>query len=648
MSKPQRSPVRKCIKKAALAGGVTATATAMTMGLAAPSASALASPTNEGVVSSERQVDLKALELADLTPDQILDLGDIVDLGGLLDGEALGDLLGGIDLGNLLGLADLTDGITGPLEALGINLVTTGPPFGLLSLFGVNLGYVPALPGLIENEVLSTQPAVTLPVVGGVRLPVVVGFGLGALSTGIAYPGIAEEFGGDENTLTIMPMLLLRNWGRADGGVAARFSPLLDPLVRLFGYDSVVTPDVENNIHRNILGIPKGGLIPLKIDATVEYDPFSDFAAWPNPVTLANNAAAFAFPTYILRGGDFAAAGDQLAGALPGVLAGLLDPEGELNVFLTVPADRQPILEPFRYPADIANLFTGGAFNFTNPFADAVEPAIKILGNLGYTNVDQEAGYDRDFGDNFGNGDLGDGPGGVPFFTFPQDVDWGEVPEDVFEAFVQGVTESFFFGGIPGVNNPYVNGPLDGATSGIYRSPFNVLGDLGSLLENLQLPDLTVPNPAAGRQASAPGIASIPENDPAPTITLDTTSVAEQPVSSEVNAQQPAQTQLPQQRTGSPATLVEEDTQDGASTTSTSRERGAGAKKIRDAVKDTRQAVRGGINRTADRVSDAAERVTKRVTGGLNRNRSSDKNDGPAGADNSSTSDNNSKPKNDD
>ncbi|MCV7418764.1 alpha/beta hydrolase family protein [Mycolicibacterium litorale] len=459
----------------------------MTMGLTAPAAGALTLP-GLGTIPGTDGVELPSGALADLSPTDILGLGSALDLGGLL----------GLDF-------DAINGITDVLEPLGINLVTTGPPFGLAALFGLNLGYVPALPPLIVDEVTSTEPALNigqllgllglpaLPIPNGVRIPIVVGFGLGALATGLAYPQIRDYFTSEEqrDTLTILPLLLLRNWGRADGGIAARFAPLLDPIARLFGYESVVTPDVENDAdYINLLGldIPVGGLVPIKVDATWEYDTFSDFPAWPNPVSLANSVAAGLFPTYILRGGDVAALTPQLAAALPAILAGLLNEDGAINIFLTVPSDRQPILEPFRYPFDVANFFTGGAFGFTNPFADAVEPAIKILGNLGYTNVVQHptqaqiaAGlepYDRDFSNNYGQ-DY------APFFTFPQNVDWAEVPEDVLNALVEGFTEAFFFGGIPGVNNP---------PDGIYRNPIDVLGDLASLLQNL--PALPVDLPA--------------------------------------------------------------------------------------------------------------------------------------------------------
>lgn len=509
MSKHRKRPLRNRVKRAAVMGGVSATATALTMGLTAPAAGASAMP-DAGSPRTD------AVALTALSPTDILNLGSVVNLGDLL----------GLDFDAVNGIPDL-------LEPLGINVVTTGPPFGLAALFGLNLGYVPALPGLIVDEVTGTEAGLNIgqllglvnpqlpgllelieilapqlgialpeiPLGNGVRIPVVVGFGLGALAAGLAYPQIRDYFASEEqrDILTILPLLLLRNWGRADGGIAARFAPVLDPFARLFGYDSVVTPDVENDADFVTippipalgfpgLSIPTGGLIPVKIDATAEYDPFSDFPAWPNPVSLANSVAAGLFPTYLLRGGDVAALAPQLAAALPQIVGGLLDENGAVNIFLTIPSDRQPILEPFRYPADVANFFTGGIFGFTNPFADAVEPAIKILGNLGYTNVVQNptaaqlaAGiepYDRDFSDNYGQQYA-------PFFTFPDNVDWAQVPGDVVEALVDGVRDAFFFGGIPGVNNP---------PDGIYRNPIDVLGDLASLIQNLPPLPIGVPN----------------------------------------------------------------------------------------------------------------------------------------------------------
>lgn len=444
---------RKALKRAALMGGVAATSAAMTMGLTAPSVNALPYQKDPGTKAVTADVQNLALP---------------VNLGPLL--EALG-----VDLGAINGPLDT-------LDALGINLVTTGPPFGLAALFGLNVGYVPALPPLLVDEITNTGTITLGPALGQllaslglgqlaallanlplglpIHVPVVVGFGLGALGTTLAYPEIQDYFTRDGAGITILPLILVRNPGRADGGLAARFAPFLDPLVQLFGYDSVVTPEVENDTDIKILN-PLASVIykPIKIDATVEYDTLSDFPSWPNPFSLINSAAAFAFPTYILRSPDLNGVTGQLLEGLPDLLGNVASPTGAANLFLTLPVDSLPLLEPFRYPTDIANFVTGGFFRFYNPFADAIEPALKILTNLGYTNVTQDMSnpldpYPRNFEDNYGNGDLGDGPGGVPFFTLPEGIDASRIPGDLFTALAAGIQDAFFYGGIPGIRGP--------------------------------------------------------------------------------------------------------------------------------------------------------------------------------------------------
>lgn len=447
---------KKAIKRAALMGGVAATSAAMTMGLTAPSVNAL--PYQKDIGTRAVTADVQNMALP-------------VNLGPLL--EALG-----IDIGAINGPLDT-------LDALGVNLVTTGPPFGLAALFGLNVGYVPALPPLLVDEITNTGTITAGPVLAQllsslglgaladllsglplgipIHVPVVVGFGLGALGTTLAYPEIQDYFTREGAGITILPLILLRNPGRADGGIAARFATFLDPLVQLFGYQSVVTPEVENetDIPLNPFELPNLVVYkPIKIDATAEYDALSDFPSWPNPFSLVNSAAAFAFPTYILRGADLAGVADQVSiPDLVDLIGEVADPGGAANLFLTLPVDSLPILEPFRYPTDIANFATGGFFRFYNPFADAIEPALKILTNLGYTNVTQNMSdplnpYPRDFEDNYGDGDLGDGPGAVPFGTLPEGIDASRIPGDLFDALVAGVQDAFFYGGIPGIRGP--------------------------------------------------------------------------------------------------------------------------------------------------------------------------------------------------
>ncbi|WP_286149116.1 PE-PPE domain-containing protein [Mycobacterium sp. IS-1496] len=534
------------MRKAAVAGGAAVTATALTMGLTAPSAAAAATASEVRAYETQRA----AFEDANL--------------GFLL--EALGLDVPGLD--ELLPIPTTIPGLPG--VELPINVITTGPPFGALALFGLNPFWVPAFPSAIADEINGTpyggiDTALRTTVFGlpvsvplelvNLRVPIVIAFGLGSLATGMAYPDVVADLpnqpGGtaegapDGTSLTILPLILLRNPGRADGGIAARFAPVLDPILGLFGQNSVVTPEVDVETDGGAV------LVPIKVDGTVEYDPLSDFAAWPNPFTLANNGAAFLFPTYILRGADLTGAlpdvlepllgsvagnlasgiiGDGLTvssplGSIPltraqvlalvgGLLPGIDIPaEGfeALNLFFTVESDALPLLEPFRYPTDIANLFTGGAFGFTNPFADAIEPALKILVNLGYTNVTQDMTnpldpYPRDFSGNFGSEYA-------PFLTLPEGVEWERVPEDLVTAFAAGVRNSFFTG-IPGVRGPLA-GPnplaiiagLLGLPTGPAELPdlLNAFPDLAGIIGgNLGLPDLNSTSALAA--AAAPSV----------------------------------------------------------------------------------------------------------------------------------------------
>lgn len=379
----------------------------------------------------------------------------------------------------------------------GVNLITTGPLFGLLKLFGVDYGFVPSLPSSIADEINGTpyldpsfagigsmltpaeEAAAKLaltgiliasgmgpieankevnrifgPVadIGDVRIVPVVGVGLGAFAAGAAYQQVVDDLpnqpGGENSdvtasglgSFTALPMVLLFNPGRANGGPLARAYPLF----RLFGIDTV-TPETEvsssggepikiGDIDTG-LALHGANLIPIKLDIGIQNFPASDFAAWPNPVTLANNGAALLFPTYIIRGFDEAAVEqsleDQLEAQLPGSLPSSTKPLS-FNYYLTVPISGAPVLEPTYLVVDALNLVTGGSFN--NPIGTALNPVLESAGNLGYTDVvrNDDGEYVRTFDDT-----------GTPtaFFSFP-DVDWEKVPVDLFNLLGVGIRQA--------------------------------------------------------------------------------------------------------------------------------------------------------------------------------------------------------------
>lgn len=412
-----------------------------------------------------------------LTPDVEQQLSNL--LAGSLP-ETIGGLFGllGLDLSDPFNLSNLP----GP-----VNVITAGPVFTVLKLLGVDLGWVPGLPRAIAEEVNKTpyldvevslesvlreleilNPVLDLldipiPDIDAVevRVPVVLSMGLGAFSAGAAYERIVADLvnqpGGDNaaehpllGSITILPMILLRNPGRANGGMFARFYPL-------FGLAGIktVTPETEASYSGGTplpgTGLSVGGanLIPIKLDATVQYDMLSDFAAWPNPFSLANNLFAGLLPTYMLRGvtldpqqllelDDLAERirnGDPLA----------------VNLYLTLRSATLPLLEPLYLAADVLNLVTLGGVARYNPFsmvANALAPALTSLVNLGYTDVyynPQTGGYERS---------LDEAGDPTPFMSFPN-VDWAQVPGVIFNQLVQGIFKEFFSGN-PTVGTPNV------------------------------------------------------------------------------------------------------------------------------------------------------------------------------------------------
>lgn len=444
-------------------------------------------------------------------------LGEVLDLFGANTIIQLDDLLRGLglDLSAPLDLSNLGDG-------LGLNIITAGAPFTLLKLFGVDLGWVPPFPNSVADEINGTPylsvgvdgvvgllqsvlPDLGLPIlqkalidkilkeitesplgdlsIVDLRVPIAVGIGLGAFATGAAYQQVVDDLpnqpGGADYTgtnpilgsFTILPMLLLDNPGRANGGILARAYPFF----RLFGIDTV-TPDTEVQHSGGIpllnTGLSLGGanLIPIKIDATAEYLPMSDFAAWPNPFTMANNTAAGFFPTYILRG--LTAAGltnvvaqqlvPQLTEALGNTVGG--DPLA-LNFYLTLPAQSLPLLEPTYLAMDVINLLTG--LNLNNPIGTALSPALTTLVNLGYTDVDRIENADGtvEYVRTFDDSDVP-----TAFGSFPE-VDWAKVPGDVALQFAQGVQKAFSDGLVD----------KDGQVSNVLATVLGLLGIGGNL-----------------------------------------------------------------------------------------------------------------------------------------------------------------------
>ncbi|WP_231737682.1 PE-PPE domain-containing protein [Mycobacterium sp. IS-1742] len=512
-----------------------------------------------------------------------------------LNAAGLNSIAGLLDIVGL-DLSNLTD-LTGLGERVGVNLVTSGDVFTLLKVLGTDLGWVPTLPNSVADDVDETEylgigvdglldlvdtgvinvPGLLtqlldrlglfdldqIPDVLKVRVPIVVGEGVGAFAAGMAYqdivaqlpnqPGGTNYNGVEANPLlgsvTVMPMLLLRNPGRANGGLFAR----LYPLAGLFGIDTV-TPETEVSNSGGLQvpgGLYVGGatLIPVKIDATLQHDWLSDVPAWPNPFSLLNTLSAVVAPTYILRGLDTAlvagAVGEQLAPQIGEVVGGLADDDPlALNLYVTVPIDALPLLEPTYLFFDAINLLTGA--NLNNPIGTALGPALTSLVNLGYTDVVRQWNDDGDYWEYVRTFDDSDVP--TAFGSFP-DINWMNVPGDIVGAFAAGVRQAFEDGL---VNR---DGPVKNALAsllnllGLDRGLPGGIGGLGldGVLDQIRdsidgvLDNLDVPRPSTAAVDSVPDDSSprialrTVADDEAPAENSDTEPVEEEPVDEPVD-----------------------------------------------------------------------------------------------------------------
>lgn len=413
--------------------------------------------------------------------------------------------------------ADLRSSIEGALSGLNFNVLGVSVPagnllFGALSpligdladnLNGQVSGNVAELvDGVVESGTGSIGDALNDAVTGAidaipdqeiasVRIPIVIGTGMGAFSAGAAYRDVLAQLSSQpggvdyagENpllgSLTILPAILLNNAGRANGGIMARFADLF----AMLGIDAV-TPDVAISSSGGTpigdTGLALGGanLVPVKIDATVEYQLMSDFAAWANPVTLVNNMVAGLLPTYMLRGLDVTAAAGQLTTELEEMVASLADQNAaDTNIYLTVRANSLPMLEPLYLIGDVMRLAgLAPVANLVNGLANALSPALRSLTNLGYSDAfwNPETGaYERT---------LDSAATRVQFGTLPN-VNWGEVLPNVLRQLGTGFRTAMTTDNNTGPNalssvGDLLNGNVAEVLSGLTGSVDDAVADI--------------------------------------------------------------------------------------------------------------------------------------------------------------------------
>lgn len=243
--------------------------------------------------------------------------------------------------------------------------------------------------------------------------------------------------------LTVLSLVLARNPGRANGGLYARFAPIYQELTGV----NPVSPDrrdafpegVDPQLITKLLTGNAGGIsfdelgnlqavidsvdgkpivVTLKADIGWQYDLLSDAPVTANPFAWANSLASALFLTNLITGVDFDNLGD----------GGYVGPDG--TIYYTLPVEELPLLAPLRFPAEVLGLATGLEVN--PALADALEPALQILVNLGYSDVvrNPDGSYTRSL-DQFGEHLLF----GTPTLTREQ---LALVPGDVIAALGRG------------------------------------------------------------------------------------------------------------------------------------------------------------------------------------------------------------------
>ena len=269
---------------------------------------------------------------------------------------------------------------------------------------------------------------------------------------------------------TNLALILANSPTTPNGGLYARFGPILN----LFGINPL-TPGGTSVSSTTPATQGSGGTITLNsatVGIALGYNALSDFPATLNPFSIANSLLATVLPTNLLGGGQIEGKSlDDIYASL-GFLAALGTPSTSYTTF--VPNDL-PILEPLRLPSRIINAIAGALglkLNLGTPLADALQPAVKILVNTGYTDVitpdklnDCATGcgvggtpktyadlgytaYDRSF---LTSGDY------TPFLSqaplTPQE--WLQVPGDVVKALIGGFTDEIkqIFGGAAAVSS---------------------------------------------------------------------------------------------------------------------------------------------------------------------------------------------------
>ncbi|TDO10325.1 PE-PPE domain-containing protein [Mycobacterium sp. BK086] len=394
-------------RKAALVGASAATAVAMTMGTVAPPVA----PSANAALTLDTTTTGPLLWLADqlgfksYTFDNVPVVGSITLAFDYNRADPVG-LYNDLNAATFGGFNPINASFTRP------NILATSPTGPLMVASGTG---VPAALAAYQAMLASANgntPAGYTPLTPSGKVNIFTG---SSCTTG---PTCAQGY-----NVTYLPIALVRNPETPNGGLYSRFAPVFN----LFGMNPV-SPNAQS-----------GGSVGIKfssgfVNVALGYDMLSDFPETLNPFALANSFMASVLPTYLLGGAELK--GADLP-TIEGNLIALLTLGVPSTSYSTLVSTDLPLLEPLRLPSRILNeVFKAAKIPITlgTPLADALQPALSILVNIGYTDVQtpSEGGtYNRTYDQ---SGQY------VPFLSqatlTPQE--WAAVPRDVVKALFTG------------------------------------------------------------------------------------------------------------------------------------------------------------------------------------------------------------------
>jgi len=217
---------------------------------------------------------------------------------------------------------------------------------------------------------------------------IIVGLMDGAMATGQAMTMIQNDIV-PEPGVNHYYYVLVRNPGRANGGIASRF----DWLYSFFGLSpvgSAVSGNASAKVHSD--GVNTGFYDSLKLDVGFGYDSMTDFPASPLAlVSIVNSVVQSFLPT-------------NYFGPTEAKTLSLGSLNTGMNVYVTVVPTQAALLEPLRLPGRMLDAIgvsipvISQLANLQANIADALEPAMDILINVGYNDVDLST-YQRSFQD---------------------------------------------------------------------------------------------------------------------------------------------------------------------------------------------------------------------------------------------------------